>query len=647
MIKSLSAILLCTITLCVKAQTTAVKAPAQFKEVQPYGQVDMEDLEMKTCDFEPNANAEVLFDVGNYKSEGETALERHTRIKIFNEAGKNKGSVRFEYVSHFGQSTIKGLEAETINLENGKIVKTSLDPKGYYVEKIDNYFSALVFALPNVKVGSIIEYKFKISSVRGVYYPNWYFQSNIPTRYSEIKTDFPGGAIFRVIPHIKQPFAKSIGKIDDYTQTRALVNIPALPEEPFAGAEKDNLQHMEYLFFSGPFNSWDKIGRFLVRAQDVGVEFDNTIPGGSEIVKKAKTLKTDDEKIGYIFDTVRNAVKWNDISHPYVTDGCIKTWDRKTGNSAEINFIVLSLLRRAGIKAFPMMVSTNKNGRLNPINVDMYSFNSAVVYIPVDSTHYYVLDATNKYNLFNEVPVEELNGFGFNLDESASGDVQREKKNFQIIFLQNTEPAIQSVFINADILADGKLKGNTEINSYSYHKINALTRYHEYGLEKYQRYLSNNDNNTKISGLKLEGATVDSIPLTQKFNFDVDLTSSDEHYIYFNANLFTLMGENPFKKEERFSDIDFGYRDNYVINSLYKIPPGFKADSLPKSVTIVMPDTSIIFKRVVAQNEGTILVKYSLNHKKTIYFREDYQDIRGFYKKMYDLLSERLILKKE
>lgn len=262
-----------------------------------------------------------------------------------------------------------------------------------------------------------------------------------------------------------------------------------------------------------------------------------------------------------------------------------------------------------------------------------------VVFLPVDSTKSYVLDASSKYNLFNKAPFEELNSFGLNVDADS--------KLFQTVFIEDDEPALQSVFVNAEIAPEGKMKGMAEINSYSHKKIKALAKYKDDGEEKYQRFLANNDNNIKISGLKLEGAEVDSIPLTQKFNFDVDLTSSDEHYIYFNANLFTLMGENPFKKEERFSDIDFGYRDNYVINSLYKIPPGFKADSLPKSVTIVMPDTSIIFKRTVAQNEGTILVKYSLNHKKTIYFREDYQDIRGFYKKMYDLLNEQLILKKE
>jgi len=76
------------------------------------------------------------------------------------------------------------------------------------------------------------------------------------------------------------------------------------------------------------------------------------------------------------------------------------------------------------------------------------------------------------------------------------------------------------------------------------------------------------------------------------------------------------------------------------------LPAGYKTDALPKPITIVMPDQSIIFKRTVVEDEGTILVKYVLTHKKTIYFREEYQDLQGFYKKMHELLNEQVVLKK-
>ena len=82
------------------------------------------------------------------------------------------------------------------------------------------------------------------------------------------------------------------------------------------------------------------------------------------------------------------------------------------------------------------------------------------------------------------------------------------------------------------------------------------------------------------------------------------------------------------------------------MNGLYKVPQGYKVEGLPKSITIVMPDQRIVFKRTVVEDNGTIAVRYAINHKKTTYDVQEYQDLRGFYKKMYDLLNEQIVLKK-
>jgi hypothetical protein len=624
--------LLCFFTLSVKAQTqpasTSVNlqsAPGSFHETQPYGKVDQADLEMTSCDFEKDANAEVLFDKGSLTDNG---FYRHIRIKIFNEFGQKEASIRLE-----DTRSIKDIEGETINLNNGKIEITPLDKKLIYIEDIDRIHSATVFALPNARPGSIIEFKYR-ADFNGL----WFFQSNLPTRYSEIHTDFPGGRTFKFIPHVKQPYVKDIGKADDFDQIKALANIKSLQDEPYMSSRFYNLQRIEYIGIIGGFNTWPKIGDLILKYFDRDQQVDGNIKGEKEIIAKAKSLKTDDEKIAFIFDQVKNSMKWNNIVSFFVKDGSERVWENKIGNSAEINWMVYHLLKKAGIKSYPMIVSNKIYGKLNPAIPNLFILANLIVYVPIDSTKNYVLDATNKYNLFNEVPADELNTFGLNLDE--------DNQFYQTIFLENVEPAMQSVFLNVEIKPEGKMTGTAEINSYSYNKTNALKKYKTDGEEKYAKYLCNNDNSIKISSLKLEGMDVDTLPLTQKIDFNADLTGSDQNYLYFNTDLFNLMGDNPFKNEERISDIDFGYRDNYAITGVYKLPAGYKTDALPKSVTIVMPDGSIVFKRTVAEQDGSVLVKYTLNHKKTLYFNEDYQDIRGFYKKMYELLNEQIVLKK-
>jgi hypothetical protein len=482
-------------------------------------------------------------------------------------------------------------------------------------------------------VGSVIEIKFK-DDFRGI----WFFQSNFPTRYSEIQTDFPGGQTFRFIPRVKQPYVKNIGEANDFKQIKALANIRSMPDEPFMGAKQNSLQRIEYFGVSTNYGTWPKIGELLLRIYNADQNIDTRLPGETEILKQVKALKSDDEKIAFIYDHVKSNVKWNNIRDMFAQNGATTVWEKKIGNSAEINWMVFHLLKKAGIKAYPMVVSDKSVGKLNPTIPDPYMLVNMIVYVPVDTTHTYVLDGTNKYNLYNQIPVGQLNTFGLNLDD--------DNKFFQIPFLENQEPAMQSVFLNAEIKPDDKMSGTAEINSYSYHKIDAVTKYNTDGEEKYIKYLRGDDNNLAVTSFKLENMDVDTLPLTQKIVFNDNLSSSDESYIYFTTNLFNLMGENPFKSEERFSDIDFGYRKNFSINGIYKLPAGYKTDAMPKNVTIVMPDESIVFKRTVVEDEGTILVKYVLNHKKSLYFMEDYQDIRGFYKKMYELMAEQVVLKK-
>lgn len=617
-----------TAILLLAASITTAQTP---RPVQPYGKVDMADMELKACDFEPDANAEVLFDVGSINSY--LYNERHVRIKIFNDFGKNAANIRIVYFDNINIKEINDLQAETINLENGKIVITPLDKKLILEEKTDRIRSAKVFTFPNVKAGSIIEYKYK-AYAKSV----WYFQSNIPTRYSEIKADFPANSEFKTIPHVKQPFVVSVGTANDFVQARALANVHSLPNEPYMSAVIDNLERVEFSGLNYAINTWPKIGELVMKFSDQDNDFSRNLTGEDEILKQAKTLRSDDEKISFIFSAVKTMMKWNGIRQFFPDEGTARAWDKKIGNSAELNIITYELLKKAGIKAFPMVVSTKGNGKLNPAVPSVDLFDNMVVYIPVDSTKYYVLDATNKYNLFNQVPESNLNSFGLSMD-------QRHKK-YDMVFLENEVPAMQSVFIKAEIKPDGKMAGTAEITSPSYHKIKAVGKYKTDGEEKYIKYLSKNDNNLRISSIKMDNMDIDTLPVTQKVDFSMELTGSDEHYIIFNTNLFSLLDANPFLGENRYSDIDFGYNENYSVNGLYKIPAGYKSDALPKSMTIVSPDESIVFRRIVIEDEGTVLVKYIIGHKKTIYFREDYQDLRGFYKRMYELMNEQIVLKK-
>jgi len=264
-------------------------------------------------------------------------------------------------------------------------------------------------------------------------------------------------------------------------------------------------------------------------------------------------------------------------------------------------------------------------------------FNKTVVGVVVDGKAV-ILDASDKFGFYNDTPFDILNTSGLLLDPESRLDA--------FTFFKAPDPARKVVFVNAQIKPNGKLEGTTQINNFDYHRTKNLDLYKELGEKKYIDRLKDDDNNLEILSLKRENTETDTLPLTETIEFKLDLNGADDSYIYFDPNLFTSFGTNPFLSKVRISDIDFGCKNYYAINGRYKIPEGYKIDALPKSLALVMPDKSISFKRVVAEQDGDVLVHYVIDFKQAIFSKEEYPSIKDFYKKMYEMLNEQIVLKK-
>lgn len=628
---------ICGMSFFAKGQTDTVT----IEPTQPFGKINKADLELKSCSFEPDANAEILFD--RRKTSVTMAYhileERHVRIKIFKDKGKDEANVRLVYYSGENAENITTFEAETINLKDGNIVTSKVDKANIFRKPIDKFRTALTFTFPNVQPGSVIEYKYTrlIESVAD--YPDWDFQSHIPTRYSESDDTWFSSLSYNVVSQVHHPYMVNSGSVT------ALAYLPSVREEPYMTSLKDNADRLTFtltgvksddvsVHFS---NTWKKLGLEEDEYDHFGGQFGKSLKGESVILANAAKLATPEEKVAYIFGEVKNSMKWDGTNARYTNDGTSDAWNKKLGNSTEINLILYHLLKKAEVKVYPMMVSTRDNGKVNPSLSSAWQFNKAAVYFPVTGG-FYILDATNKNNLYNEIPQDLLNTRGFYFD--------REDDKFDLVLLRNTSPIRQTISINAEIKAEGNMAGTAHINSYSYNRINALTRYTADGEKKYTDYLSNNDNTLKISSLKLENMEVDTLPLVQNIAFNQQLSGADGTYIYFNTNLFTGLHANPFLNEQRLTDIDFGPCNKYSVNGVYKIPAGYKTDVLPQSFAMTMPDKGISFKRIVAQEDGTILVRYMIDFNKPNYYQQQYPELREFFKKMFELLNEQVVLKK-
>jgi len=172
------------------------------------GKVTIAELNEKVHPKDSSAPAAILFkkgrtyfgynkDVGFYANH-----VCEVKIKIYKKEGLSWANqkVRF-YIGYdkLNEDRLEFSDAVTYNLENGNIVKTKLNNQGEFKNKINQYWKEKTITLPNVKVGSIIEYKYVLRSENLVKFPDFDVQFSIPVDYFYYKTQIPEFYIYKPI----------------------------------------------------------------------------------------------------------------------------------------------------------------------------------------------------------------------------------------------------------------------------------------------------------------------------------------------------------------------------------------------------------------------------------------------------------------
>ena len=164
-----------------------------------FGKISPEDMEMTSYSLDTSAGAVILGDFGytNFEiTEDEgfyTVFNRHVRIKILDKDELDQGDFVISlYTSSGGnEEKVTGLKAYTYNLENGKVEKYKLERKNIFRENASKNWNEVKFSMPNVKVGSVIEVSYSISSPFFYQLQRWFFQAEIPTVRSEYHVYIP------------------------------------------------------------------------------------------------------------------------------------------------------------------------------------------------------------------------------------------------------------------------------------------------------------------------------------------------------------------------------------------------------------------------------------------------------------------------
>lgn len=616
-----------------------------------FGNVTKEELLNNTCEFDKDAEAMVLYENAKMYLDISgpqlyTELQVHTRIKILKDNGLKRADIKLNYRHARNDQAISGVTASTYNLDAaGNIVASKLDKKLIYGKKISAQFSQETFTLPDVKVGSVIEYKY---TLRGYNQRNWVLQKSIPVKETHYEVDFPG--IIEI--HTQSFCTYPLKKKDASTALRTIVkyemeDLPAIKDEEYVTSRQDYVERIEcwamaYKGVDGRriplVKSWKAVAQSLLDDEEFGMQLKKDIPRTADLNAALSAISDPFQKMVTIHNYVRNNMKWDGTENYWPQSGVKSAWKDKTGTSAEINLILINLLRDAGLKVAPIMVSTHDNGRISMLFPDMDQFNKVLAYVEIGEKQY-VLDGTDQFTQSGVIPRDVMATDGMVLDASNP-------MNFKIVQLWDDSHVDKNVVVLQATIDDaGAMKGHATISSRDYGRTKRAPRLSNKE-EFISRFISKGHSDYSIESLKLKNEQVDSLPLIQDFDFNGTVKGSGD-YSYFSINMFSGMGANPFIADERVADVFFGTNQSYQIVTSIRIPEGFTFEELPKNTKLTLPDASLSITRMMAAQGNVLSTRVTVEYKRPFYSPEEYGDLKEFYKKMYSLLEEQVVIKKK
>lgn len=649
----------------------AQKSPAKF------GKVTMEEMKMTQCDIDSSASAVVLFDFGItsfvYGTSGsggfQINFERHTRIKILNKNGFSYANIEIPfYYSGSDKESVGGIKGYVYNLEDGEIVKEKLSRKNIYTEEVNKNKSIQKFSFPNIKEGSVIEFKYSIMSDFVYNMRDWYFQKSIPVLHSEYYAKVPEyfkyNQLVRGYEPVSQTTDSEPGRITftgrssnggyetnsvNYLNTvfhYVAKNVPAIKDEPYVTTMDNYTTRVEYelQLFEIPgytrqdyTTDWQNINKELLFEEKFGAQLNHTMFLKDELKRlEAKTLSPIEKGVA-IYEYIKRNMKWNENTGLYTSNNTRKAFKEKTGNVAEINLMLTAMLREAGLNAEPVALSTRRNGVIHPSYPSISQFNYVIACLKIDTVKY-LLDATEKLCPFGMLPDRCINGQGRVISKTSPGWVN----------LNNCPKYVKSTFYDISLSNDGSFKGKVTFARTNYAALDFRNRLgSSTDVDEYIKTLEEKNNGLKIKNYTHEN--VDSIYSSTKEEYEVEISdkvTSAGNLMYFNPMLYEAWTENPFKLKERQFPVDFTYpiEENFVFK--IALPEGYQVEELPKPGSYLLPGNKARFIYSANEIGGFInlIVKFTVN--KSIFLPTEYPNLKAFFNQVIAKQAEQVVLKK-
>jgi hypothetical protein len=635
-----------------------------------FGRILNAELNMKIYEKDTTAVAVVLDEFGEAFFDLETLnkinFQYHVKIKILKEQGKSYADfeIPMRKSGSARQETVRNIKASSFNRNGNTWTETILQSKSIFTENANEYYSLTKFAVPDVRVGSVIEVYYELESPFTYNFMPWEFQWDIPKVKSEFWAKYPAYYEYAITLKGFLNLTKNVGERVDQCVGSGTIgysagpsadcslfkfgieNIPAFKEEEFMTARKNFVSTVTFELSKITHQNgrvdkitteWKDAELELKQHENFGVQIKKARNLFEDKVKELKASSSDQLTLAkQIHSYFKETYTWNGGFGEYTENGIKKAAELKKGNVGDLNLSLLGALQEAGIYAEPVLISTRANGlpiQHHPVLTD---FNYVLVRVKIADKFYFV-DATSSLYPFGYIPERCLNGQGRALGETSAWidikpiDKDRIVSDFKI-----------------KLSEDGITSGSCTINSNGYAAVNRRRMY--VGSDDKEDYIKKRTENwsgVQVNNFSIENESDLMKAFIEKFDVTLEESSGGSDIIYFPLFLFQRNDKNPFTSRERLYPVDFGAPIEYVYLMTFEFPSNYNVEDIPKNLALSLPNAGGRFLFSVSQFSGKITVTSSLILTKSVYSAEEYHALREIYSRYIEALQSLIVLKKK
>lgn len=652
----------CFTTLFTLAQNQKISAPAI-----KLGRATVFDFNPSPTLTDSTAEAEVLYDFGEVRfdvTNGDIWMDftAHRRIKILKKSALERGTVEIPTYKNLSSERefVASVEGYTYNLNGNEISTDKLTRSGIVSQKLNDQVTLEKFTLPNVREGSIIEYKYVLRTPFAVARSprTWTFQESIPVRWSEYKITVPSYFYYQIIMggylslaiQEQQPTITTL--LPGQPETPALTyrfvvkDAPAFRNEKFITTSADYLSKIQFELANvnipgGRVQNfsmdWKAMDRTLYEADWFGGQIKRT----SFLRDVASLIRSQHPKdslarLQAAYDFVRRSVKW-DETNSYGSNNIKKVFEAKKGDSGDINLLLVALLKELEFDVNPVILSTRNHGRMSEQFALMKQFNYVVAHVQTNGQEI-LLDATDPVVKVGMLPTRCLNGTG----RLVNGDGQS-----RFISLDPKDRDVEFISGTFTLTEDGEAKGELKHSRGGYSGWAARTIYQREGEAKFLEEVKKKRPNWQVTKSVVTGGNNADVSLEVAHTLTIpDAHNEAGDRIYLWPMLTEARTENSFKEAERLYPVDFGTAIDESYMATFTLPDGYIVEELPKPAALSMPDKGGRFTYQVTQTGNQLNVISRLTLRKTLYFADEYPILRELFALVVAKHAERVVLKR-